>query len=101
MSNCIVCNEGFDHGWGYDDDHCDEWCARSTNPEIKSMHIALLDKPKKSMFNYYIEAFKSRGRSIDEEEAEERILKSGEYIRLKLKMQERDLTVTNLKKVKA
>ena len=99
--HCKVCNDEFDCDLSYDGEHCDEFCARTTDPSITSFHRTLLDQPKPSIFSYYINAFKNRARSAEREEAEERILKSEEYVRLKLLFEENEHTVTGLKKVKA
>lgn len=99
--NCKVCNDEFEHSFGYDEEHCDEWCARSTNPNIEGFHRTQLNKPKQSIFNYYINAFKSRSKSVELKESEERILKSAEYIRIRMRFQEDEDTNAQFNRVKA
>ncbi len=109
MSRCKSCNEEFESGFGFDAFFCDEWCARSNEPQsvIKPLQLALLEQREQveqrskfsKLFGFYFNAFKNRGRNPDEVEVEERILHTEEYIRLRLKFQANEITVTGLKRV--
>ena len=109
MNRCKSCNEEFESGFGFDDSFCDEWCSRSNEfSPIKPLQFALLEQREQvvkhgsklnKLFLFYFNSFKNRGRSPDEVEVEEYITHTDEYIRLKLRFQANEITVTGLKKV--
>jgi hypothetical protein len=116
MSRCKSCNEEFEPDFGFDVSFCDEWCARSSSSKsssidsVKPLQLVLLEQREQSatqeqqgkfskLFKFYYNAVKNRGRDPNEVEVAEYITRTEEYIRLKLRAQENEITVTGLKKV--
>jgi hypothetical protein len=116
MPCCKSCNEEFESDFGFDTFFCDEWCARSSEPfsSVKPLQLVLLEqrllgKPRQQkeqqgskiskLFSFYYNAIKNRGRDPNEVEVAEYITHTDEYIRLRLKFQADEITVTGLKKV--
>jgi hypothetical protein len=112
MTRCKSCNEEFESEFGFDASFCDEWCARSSEPEsvVIPLQLALLQQREQTvpqgsssklskLFGFYFKAFKNRGRDPNEVEIEEHIFHTEEYIRLRLKFQADEITVTGLKKI--